>query len=160
MLTSAVNVSIIRFADVLLWAAECEVELNNIDKARTFVNYVRNRAKTGRQVEVTYDDIGGYAASANYSIGLYSTPWTDQATARKAVRFERRLELALEGHRFFDLVRWGISGDYINTYLQTEKTRLPKNLTGVSFTANKNEYFPIPQIEIDLNSNLKQNPGY
>jgi murein DD-endopeptidase MepM/ murein hydrolase activator NlpD len=44
--------------------------------------------------------------------------------------------------------------------LQTEKTRLPQNLTGVSFTANKNEYFPIPQIEIDLNSNLKQNRGY
>ena len=160
MLTSAVNVSIIRFADVLLWAAECEVELNNIDKARTFVNYVRNRAKTGRQVEVTYDDIGGWEASANYSIGLYNTPWTGQASARKAVRFERRLELALEGHRFFDLVRWGIAGDYINTYLQTEKTRLPQNLTGVSFTVNKNEYFPIPQIEIDLNSNLKQNPGY
>ena len=160
MLTSAVNVSIIRFADVLLWAAECEVELNNLDKARTFVNYVRNRAKTGRQVEVTYDDIGGWEASANYSIGLYNTPWTGQASARKAVRFERRLELALEGHRFFDLVRWGIAGDYINTYLQKEKTRLPKNLTGVSFTANKNEYFPIPQIEIDLNSNLKQNLGY
>ena len=83
-----------------------------------------------------------------------------QASARKAVRFERRLELALEGHRFFDLVRWGIAGDYINTYLQKEKTRLPKNLMGVSFTANKNEYFPIPQIEIDLNSNLKQNLGY
>jgi hypothetical protein len=101
----------------------------------------------------------GGANAANYQIGLY-TAFADQATGRKAVRFERRLELALEGHRFFDLVRWGISGDYINTYLQTEKTRLPQNLTGVSFVVNKNEYFPIPQIEIDLNSNLKQNPGY
>ncbi|MEO5891532.1 MAG: RagB/SusD family nutrient uptake outer membrane protein [Ferruginibacter sp.] len=160
LLTSAVNVSIIRFADVLLWAAECEVEVGSIDKARTFVNFVRDRAKTGRQVEVVYDDIGGYAASANYNIGLYTTPWADQATARKAVRFERRLELALEGHRFFDLVRWGIASDYINAYLQKEKDRIPANLTGVTFTAGKNEYFPIPQLEIDLNSKIKQNAGY
>lgn len=160
MLTSAVNVSIIRFADVLLWAAECEVEVGSLEKARTLVNYVRNRAKTGRQVEVVYDAIGGYLASANYVVDTYNTPWADQALARKAVRFERRLELALEGHRFFDLVRWGIAAEYLNTYLLTEKTRLPNNLAGVTFTANKNEYFPIPQNEIDLNSNIKQNPGY
>jgi len=160
MLTSAVNVSIIRFADVLLWAAECEIEAGSVDKARTLVNFVRDRAKKGRQVEVTYDDIGGYAASANYKIGLYELPWTDPVTARKAVRFERRLELALEGHRFFDLVRWGIAADNINTYLQAERGRLPANLTGVNFTANKNEYFPIPQVESDLNAKLKQNPGY
>jgi len=160
MLTSAVNVSIIRFADVLLWAAECEIETGSVDKARTLVNFVRDRAKKGRQVEVTYDAIGGFAASANYKIGLYETAWADPVTARKAVRFERRLELALEGHRFFDLVRWGIAADNINTYLQAERGRLPANLTGVNFTANKNEYFPIPQVEIDLNAKLKQNPGY
>jgi starch-binding outer membrane protein, SusD/RagB family len=161
MLTSAVNVSIIRFADVLLWAAECEVEAGSIDKARTFVNFVRERAKTGRSVEVTYDDIGGYAASANYYVDTYNDPWSDQQTARKAVRFERRIELALEGHRFFDLVRWGIAAQYINDYLSAEKTRLPNNLSGVAgFVENKNEYFPIPQQNIDLNKNLKQNPGY
>ncbi len=162
MLTSAVNVSIIRFADVLLWAAECEVEVGTVDKARTFVNFVRNRAKTGRQVEVVYDDIGGYVASANYLVDTYNTPWTDQATARKAVHFERRLELAMEGHRFFDLVRWGEIADFINNkYLPKEKTRLPNNLTPtITFVANKNEYFPIPQLEIDLNPKLKQNPGY
>ncbi|MFT3935848.1 MAG: RagB/SusD family nutrient uptake outer membrane protein [Chitinophagaceae bacterium] len=161
MLTSAVNVSIIRFADVLLWAAECEVEVGSLDKARTFVNFVRNRAKTGRQVEITYDDIGGYLASANYYVDAYNTPWSDQNTARNAVRFERRLELALEGHRFFDLVRWGIAGDYINKYVNAEKTRLPNNFGGlINFTVGKNEYFPIPQIEIDLNPNMKQNPGY
>ena len=162
MLTSAVNVSIIRFADVLLWAAECEVEVGNVDKARTFVNFVRNRAKTGRKVEVVYDDIGGYVASANYLVDTYNTTWTDQATARKAVHFERRLELAMEGHRFFDLVRWGEAADFINNkYLPAEKTRLPGNLTpAINFTVNKNEYFPIPQIEIDQNPNMRQNPGY
>jgi len=57
-------------------------------------------------------------------------------------------------------VRWGIADTYINAYLQKEKERLPANLTGVTFTPNKNEYFPIPQLEIDVNPNLKQNPGY
>ncbi len=160
LLTSAVNVSIIRFADVLLWAAECEVEVGSLERARELVNYVRDRARDGRYVEVVYDDIGGYVASANYYVDAYNTSWGDQTEARKAVRFERRLELALEGHRFFDLVRWGIAADYINNYLQTEKDRLPADLAGVTFTANKNEYFPIPQVEIDLNSQLKQNTGY
>jgi hypothetical protein len=57
-------------------------------------------------------------------------------------------------------VRWGIAAEYINTYLQTEKDRIPNNLTGVQFTQGKNEYFPIPQLEIDLNPLLQQNPGY
>ena len=160
LLTSGVNVSIIRFADVLLWAAECEVEVGSLERARTLVNYVRERARDGRYVEVVYDDIGGYAASANYFVDTYNTAWANKDVARDAVRFERRLELALEGQRFFDLVRWGIAADYINKYLQQEAPRLPNSLNGVSFTPNKNEYFPIPQVEIDLNSNLKQNPGY
>jgi hypothetical protein len=160
LLSSGVNYSIIRFADVLLWAAECEVEVGDLNRARTLVNYVRNRANTGRQVEVAYDYIGNYYPSANYYIGLYNTSWSDKSFARSAVRFERRLELALEGHRFFDLVRWEIAASYINNYLDVEKTRLPANLTGVSFTEGKHEYFPIPQIEIDLNPNLKQNPNY
>ena len=160
LLGSAVNYSIIRFADVLLWAAECEVEIGDLNKARTFVNFIRNRALTGRQVEVSYDYIGNYYPSANYYIGLYNDSWTSQAYARSAVRLERRLELALEGHRFFDLVRWDIAGTYLKNYLIAEQPRLPANLTGVNFTSNKNEYFPIPQLEMDLNPNLKQNPGY
>ncbi|HTI07226.1 MAG TPA: RagB/SusD family nutrient uptake outer membrane protein [Puia sp.] len=160
LLGSAVNYSIIRFADVLLWAAECEVEIGDVNKARTLVNYVRARAMNGRKVEISYDYIGNYLPSANYSIGLYNTAWADQTMARNAVRFERRLELALEGHRFFDLVRWGIAADYITSYLTTEKNRLPNNLTGVTFKPNQYEYFPIPQQEIDLDPKLKQNPGY
>ncbi len=160
LLGSAVNYSIIRFADVLLWAAECDVETGDIDDARTIVNYVRARAMNGRQVEVSYDYIGNYLPSANYYVGLYTDPWTDATVARNAVRFERRLELALEGHRFFDLVRWGIASDYITSYLTAETPRLPNDLTGITFTAGKHEYFPIPQQEIDLNPKLKQNPGY
>jgi starch-binding outer membrane protein, SusD/RagB family len=156
---SGVNYSIIRFADVLLWAAECEVEVGTLDRARELVNYIRERAATGRSVEVVYDYLNNYTPGYYY-VDQYYTPWTDQETARKAVRFERRLELALEGHRFFDLVRWGIAGTYISNYLQTEINRIPNNLTGVTFTPNKNEYFPIPQTEIDLNPKLKQNLGY
>jgi len=124
------------------------------------VNFIRDRALTGRQVEVSYDYIGNYYPSANYYIGLYNDSWSSQSYARSAVRLERRLELALEGHRFFDLVRWNIAGTYLKNYLTAEQPRLPANLTGVNFTTNKNEYFPIPQLEIDLNPNLKQNPGY
>lgn len=160
LLGSAVNYSIIRFADVLLWAAECEVEVGSVERARALVNFVRARARDGRMVEVSYDYIGNYMASANYNIGLYNTAWADKDMARKAVRFERRLELALEGHRFFDLVRWGIAADYIGKYLTAETPRLPNNLTGVSFTTGRNEYFPIPQQELDLNPNLHQNDGY
>lgn len=160
LLGSAVNYSIIRFADVLLWAAECAVETGDPERARALVNYVRNRALNGRTVEVVYDYVGNYLPSANYYVGLYTDPWTDPTFAQKAVRFERRLELSLEGHRFFDLVRWGIADEYINNYLQTEKTRIPNNLISVNFTKGKNEYFPIPQLEINIDPLLVQNPGY
>lgn len=153
---SSVNYSIIRYAEVLLWAAECEVEAGNLENARTLVNRVRERAKDGCTVDIDYSS--GYA-SANYFIDTYNSAWTDQTFARNAVRFETRIELALEGHRFFDLVRWGIVSDYMNNYLQKEQTRID-HLKGVSFAPNKNEYFPIPQKEIGLNPNLKQNPNY
>jgi starch-binding outer membrane protein, SusD/RagB family len=150
---SSVNYNIIRFAEVLLWAAECEVETGVLENARALVNRVRNRAKTGCKV------MKGNNPAANYAVNTYDNPWTDQNFARNAVRFETRLELSLEGHRFFDLVRWGIVADYMKNYLQTEQTRID-HLKGVTFSANKNEYFPIPQKELGLNHNLKQNPGY
>lgn len=164
LMGSAVNYSIIRFADVLLWAAECEVEIGSLDRAREMVNYVRERAMNGRQVEVAYDYLGNYLPSANYFIGLYTVPWSDQQAAREAVRFERRVELALEGHRFFDLVRWGIAAEYINAYLATEKGRI-NHLANAHFVAGKHEYFPIPSREIEMSSVngvplLKQNSGY
>ncbi|MFT3748287.1 MAG: RagB/SusD family nutrient uptake outer membrane protein [Agriterribacter sp.] len=161
LLSSAVNYNLIRFADVLLWAAEAEVEVGSLDKAREYVNRVRTRAKEGCTVDIDYST---GSPSANYLVGTYDNAWTDQEAARTAVRFERRLELAMEGHRFFDLVRWGIAAEYINDYLNVEKTRIT-HLQNVSFAKGKNEYFPLPQIEIDLSNKdgvplLKQNPGY
>jgi hypothetical protein len=163
------NVNIIRFSDVILWAAECEVEANQLPQAMAHVNQVRGRmvnhpeawAKNG-----AYDGASAtYAGtnSDNYKISLY-TSFPSQDYARTAVRFERRLELAMEGQRFFDLVRWGIAEPTINTYIEREKAARPLK-SDAHFTANKNEYMPIPQSEIDnLNADgvvrLKQNQGY
>ena len=112
----------------------------------------------GAQVPV--DNSSG-SPSANYKVGLYNAAWSNQTYARNAVRFERRLEFAMEGHRFFDLVRWGIADTYLNNFIQTEKTRgVGSVLSTAKFTKGKNEYFPIPQQEIILDPKLKQNPGY
>jgi hypothetical protein len=102
--------------------------------------------------------------AANYKIGLYVTPWADPVTARKAVRFEERLEFAMEGHRFFDLVRWGIADSVLNLYYEKEKLKRTY-FNDVQFVKGKHEYYPIPSQEI-LNSTkdgqptLKQNPNY
>lgn len=175
---TAINYNMIRFADVILWAAECEVEIGSLDQAETYVNMIRNRAanKSGWVKADVADggpDYNGYAA--NYFIQPY--PQGDfalkgQAYARKAVRFERKLELAMEGHRFFDLQRWdngtGYMADVLNAYIQHE-THIPGYnflyMSGAKFTKGKNELYPIPQAQIDLNvvsgaSVLKQNPGY
>lgn len=154
------NVKLIRYADVLLMAAECEVEIGSLEKAREYVNQIRARA--ANPSSWVKNDDGSNAA--NYVIGLYNTPWTDQATARKAVRFERRIELGMEGHRFFDLVRWGVAAAEKNTYFATEATKRTF-LIGATFTSNKSEYYPIPARAITLSSvggsaTLVQNPGY
>lgn len=156
---TANNYTLIRFADVLLWAAEAEVEAGSLENARALVNQIRARA--ANPAGFVKD---GAVDAANYKVGLYTTPWTDKVVARKAVRFERKLELAMEGHRFFDLVRWGDAATALNAYLNYEKTKR-SYLNGATFTAGVDEYFPIPQAQIDRHvengtSTLKQNPGY
>ena len=163
------NVNIIRFADIILWAAECEIEANNLTAAVGHVNQIRSRMKDHPEAWVktgAYDAAKAQYAgtdAASYKIGLY-TSFPSQDYARQAVRFERRLELAMEGQRFFDLVRWGIAEPTVNTFIAREKAARPLK-SDAHFTANKNEYMPIPQSEIDnLNSDgqvhLKQNQGY
>ncbi len=155
---STINYNIIRYADVLLMAAEAEVELNNPEQARAYVNQVRARAANPAAFVKGTDG----KLAANYVISQYTSPWTNQAAARDAVRFERKLELSGEGHRFFDLVRWGIADKAVNAFLAYESSRLPGTYTGARFTAGKNEYMPIPQQQIDLQGSavLKQNTGY
>ena len=156
---NANNLKLIRYSDVLLQLAEAEVELGNLEKARTLVNQVRQRAANPAGFVMD-----GAAPAANYKIGLYTATWTDQAVARKAVRFERRVELGMEGHRFFDLVRWGVAATEKNAYYAREKAKR-SYLNGATFTAGKNEIFPIPAKAITQSAKggtptLKQNPGY
>jgi starch-binding outer membrane protein, SusD/RagB family len=170
---TALNINLVRYADVLLWAAEAEILMpgGDMEKARGYVNQIRTRAQNPDGWVHTYIDpnnpTGGFTdtPAANYKIGLYTTPWTDPAFALKAVQYERMLELGMEGHRFFDLVRWGIAETELNAFFMKEMTFLGFLKDG-HFSSPKNLYFPIPQNEIDIsgeadgNGKLIQNPGY
>jgi starch-binding outer membrane protein, SusD/RagB family len=97
---------------------------------------------------------------AKYKIGTYDVAWTDKNAARDAVRMERKLELALEGHRIFDLQRWGNLVPVVSAYLAREKKVVPILSTG-STPTEKNLAWPIPSIEVTKsNGNIKQNTGY
>lgn len=154
------NYTIIRYADVLLMAAEAEIEAGSLEQARTYVNMVRARA--ANPAFWVKDMVSG-ANEANYVIAEYpASQFASQDAARTAVRFERKLELSGEGHRFFDLVRWGIAAETLNAYLAYESQYLVTKFGGAGFTAGKNEYYPIPQAQIDIQGSdvLTQNPGY
>ncbi|GAB4020885.1 RagB/SusD family nutrient uptake outer membrane protein [Spirosoma koreense] len=160
---SAINYNFIRFADVLLMAAECEVEVGSLSKAQDYVNMVRKRAANSAYWVKT----SAGANAANYVINTYTTPWTDKATATDAIRFERKLELSGEGHRFFDLVRWGVAAPVLNAFLAYETPKLSVGYNSAKFTAGRDEYLPIPQTQIDYQATdgsgkkiLTQNPNY
>lgn len=161
---TAKNYNIIRFADVLLMAAEAEIEAGSMDKAREYINRVRARAANPGSWVTNAPYTGSATTPANYMVKQYTSPFADQATARKAVRFERRLELAMEGHRFFDLVRWGIADQVLNAYVAVEKNRRSYLRSSGGFTKGKNEYYPIPNRFIEVarvaGNTLEQNPGY
>jgi hypothetical protein len=150
----------IRYSHVLLLLAECEVEVGSLEKARELVNMIRKRASNPEGFVVGSDG----KAAANYLVKEYADAWTDKTLARDAVRYETRIEVAMEGHRYFDLVRWGIADVTLNAYYAKEKAKRTY-FNGVTFTKGKHEYYPIPLQEI-LNSKLdgkeilKQNPGY
>ena len=154
---TAMNYNVIRFADVLLMAAEANAQTNNLDRATELVNMVRMRA-ANMDAWIRLDD-GSLAA--NYQIGMYDDFGSTDA-ALDAIYMERRLELSGEGYRFYDLVRWGIAADFINSYLDYESEFLPNALGGAEFRSGQDEYYPIPQSQIDLQGAdvLKQNPGY
>jgi hypothetical protein len=136
------NYYLMRFADLILLLAEAKIEKPSPDLmgALALVNQVRTRASNPDGFVIN--------SPANYVIGLYSV-FSTQDEARAAVRMERKLELGMEGHRFFDLVRWGSAQIEINAYLNYEK-KWRKYLADVVFSSVKNNYYPIPQHDIDL----------
>ena len=166
---NANNFRYLRFSHILLFAAECEVEVGDINKAREYVNLVRERAGKpesmimGRVVDFkagNFKDpiLDMTKTAANYDVKKYNAAWSDKVVARKAVRFEERLEFAMEGHRFFDIVRWGIAADVLNKYVDKEKTKRTY-LNGAVFEKGKHEYYPIPLSEI-VNSSIDGKPTY
>ncbi|PYP98657.1 MAG: hypothetical protein DMD34_02005 [Gemmatimonadetes bacterium] len=189
-----VHLHIFRYADLLLELAEAEVQAGNLENARTIVNQIRARAgqmaqgcgtTTDSLVKAKYPtcatdpSLAGMAIPmihqtnldslrtpwALYRIGRYTTPWTDQQFAWTAVQLERRLELAMEGHRFFDLRRWGIADTTINSYINVEQARRTYLAVAVGGYAARHREYPIPSVQIDLSvggpgGGLVQNTGW
>ncbi|MCP9746924.1 RagB/SusD family nutrient uptake outer membrane protein [Lacihabitans sp. CS3-21] len=161
------NYRLLKMSHVILWLAECEIELGNLAAAEGYVNMIRERAQKGSVQDPTVN----YVVKP-YPAGTFATKGAD--FARNATRMEQRLEFAMEGHRFFDLVRWGIAEKVLNKYAAEEAApgKEPSGrvfnkrgyMAGKTFTS-KNNYFPLPQDEI-LNSQkdgkptLVQNTGY
>lgn len=155
---SQLNWQIIRYADLLLYKAEALIELggDNLAEARDLINRVRERAMNSARVKDFSDPTKD---AANYKIGLYPAAGWNQDYARKALRTEMRLEKALEGERYFDLVRWGVAKDVMTAYFNAEKdTRI--YYQNAVFDAGE-EYFPIPVAQYNFSlGKYTQNPGY
>jgi hypothetical protein len=135
---SPFNNRMLRYADVVLLAAEAAIMAGENDKARTYINMVRTRARMC--------GVEGNTCPADYPEGTTIT--------MDMLMHERRLELAMEGHRFFDLVRWNKAVEKLDgSYL------INQDMT-VSFTSPKNDFYPIPEQEVNSNEDLLQYPGW
>ena len=153
---SAKNYDILRYDDVLLMLAEAYIQTDQPALALPLINQIRERAaaSTGRlkKLDGTFP--------TNYNVKDYPAAGWTKEYALQALQWERRLEFATEGSRFFDLVRWGIAAPTLNAYIAVEGGRRTF-LATAHFTAGRDEYLPIPQSEITFTNNLyKQNPGY
>lgn len=160
---SALDWQIIRYADVILWQAEALIELGRQSEAVDLINSIRTRAKNSAYV-LRWGNTSSTDYAANYKIDIYkpgiNCTWT-QDYARKALRFERKLEFAQEGDRFFDLVRWGVADDFLNNEYFPKEKILRTYLQSAAFVKGRDEYFPIPEAQKGYSGGLyQQNPGY
>jgi hypothetical protein len=138
---SGKNILVMRYADLLLMAAECEIEVGTLDKARTYINLVRTRAANPEGFVVKTG-----TPEAAYKVSPYAA-FADKTAATAAVRNERLLELAMEGHRFYDLVRWGIAEQTLNAFIAREAS-IRTHLRDARFVASEDNYLPIPEYVI------------
>lgn len=152
---SPMNRIVLRYADILLMRAEALVQLNQgIPEAIEIVNSLRNRAAQSTSVLQGYERQYGVRMAVKPYNGTYS-----QAEALKIVKYERRVELAMESDRFFDLVRWGEAAETLNRYYAEEADNCAI-YSGAQFTSDKNEYLPIPYAQVSAsNGHYKQNIG-
>lgn len=157
---SAMNWQIIRYAHVLLWKAEALIEIGDaagLEEARECINRIRRRAMNSPYVK---DFENPSVDAARYFIKEYPAEGWNQTYARQALRFETRLETAMEGERFFDLVRWGESETTMNAYLLKEQDNRVY-YSGSRFTSGKDEFLPIPVNQYNFSEgSYVQNPGY
>ncbi len=148
------NTIVIRYSDVILMRAEALIETGSYTEALPLINMVRNRAKVST-------GLIGFATNLNiqtYQNGV-NCNWTEDY-ARKALRWERRLEFAMEGSRFFDLVRWGVTDSVINNYYRKEELK-HTFFQGAQFVKNRNEYVPVPIQQINFSKGIyQQNYGF
>ncbi len=163
----SLNTHLLRFADVMLYLAEAEINAGSVDNAMALINQIRVRAAAGAQgpeggdVVIPIND--AQITWATYDVKPYPSGM-DKASAMKALKMERRLELAMEGHRFFDLRRWGDAETVINDYLAVESTR--RNYLTASYPyTSRHQWYPIPTVQIELSkvegeNRLVQNEGW
>ena len=153
---SAQNRIVLRYADVILERAEALAQLNRVPEAIALVNQIRERAKRSGESGI----IAGYPQTYNVrmNVGYYTGSYS-QEEAIAIVKMERRLEMGMESERFFDLVRWGEAAAVLNKYYVEEADNC-NIYSSASFTANKNEYLPIPFSQIAAsNGKYQQNIG-
>ncbi|MBQ3657425.1 MAG: RagB/SusD family nutrient uptake outer membrane protein [Bacteroidales bacterium] len=157
----AMNDYVFRFTDVMLMRAEALIETDKLSEAQEIINEIRQRAKNSVEKHIDY-------AKDYCDIELYPTGYfSDKETARKCLRFERRLELAMENQRFFDLRRWGIASETLNKFFESEQNdvydgqQYAQYYKDAHFTAGKNEFYPIPYNQLYYVPGLyTQNKGY
>ena len=153
---SSMNRIVFRYADVLLMRAEALAQLGQTAEAIALVNQVRERAAGMATNSIVSNYPNKYGV--HYAVGKYSGTYSKEE-AMKIVKMERRLELAMESERFFDLVRWGDAATVLNKYYTTESEKM-NFLSGSQFTANKNEYLPVPYEQMAAsNGHYTQNCG-
>ena len=169
------NLKIIRYAEALLIHAEAACENGELQEARSSLNQIRQRARLSSAIDkkITFKNVNKFQvvknqyetydfvkydyweANSNREKLLPDVTTNDQQTLRMAIRHERRVELAMENKRFYDIIRWGDPETHFHQYATKWKTG-----KGAQFRKNINEVFPIPQDELDLNPKMTQNPGY
>ena len=155
------NDYVFRFTDVMLMRAEALIELGRLEEARTIINDIRRRAANSVDKHIAYAK--DFCEIAQYPASYF----TDKAKARQCLRWERRLEVAMESSRYFDLRRWGIASEVLNAYFEKEQNasyegvRYGQYYKDAHYTAGKNEFYPIPYNQMYYVPGLYvQNKGY